>query len=126
MSITDKATILIVEDDNDVRAITRAILENYGHRVIEAADAVDGLKQLELNTDIQLLFSDIMMPNGINGFELAQTARSLRPDLVILLTSGYPESELSATDSKQSNHRLLRKPYSAKELIKAITAMLPA
>jgi CheY-like chemotaxis protein len=88
-------TILVVDDDEDVRYIARAILEDLGYETIGASSGAGALQVLATEGDrIAALFSDIMMP-GMNGFELAQQAEMMRPDLKIILTSGYMAPEMA-------------------------------
>src|SRR5689334_6892366 len=87
-SVREKHTILVVEDDEEVREIARAILEDLGCETIGAACGAGALEVLATEgVRVDALFSDIMMP-GMNGFELAQQAKALCPDLKIILSSG--------------------------------------
>src|SRR6185437_10544849 len=81
-------SVLLVEDDELVRATTREALEEAGCRVVDARDGAEALQILRADQAIDLLFSDVVMPK-INGVELARSATQLRPDLKVLLTSGY-------------------------------------
>jgi len=112
------ATILVVEDDPDVREYASSLLEQLGYRVIGAADGEAALDRLERDAAIDLLFTDVVMP-GLNGFEVARIAQSVRPGLPVLFTSGY------ATDLTPAG-RLLQKPYRPKQLADEIAALLPA
>src|SRR5581483_5599365 len=82
-------TILVVEDDDDVRAMTATTLEELGYSIVVARDGVEALKLLPRAGPIALLFSDYVMPNGLTGAELARAATRERPGLKVLLTSGY-------------------------------------
>jgi CheY-like chemotaxis protein len=81
---TGTEAVLLVEDDNEVRAATTKLLSGLGYRVIEAADAAEALSLLEREGDLQLLFTDVVLGHGMSGPELAREARRLRPDLKIL------------------------------------------
>jgi CheY-like chemotaxis protein len=81
-------TLLVVDDDDDVRDLAVSIFEDEGYQVIAAPNALKALEILEANPGIRLLFTDVVMP-GMDGFLLAQEARKLRPDLRVLYTSGY-------------------------------------
>lgn len=116
-------TILIVEDEPDVRGIALAFLRSLGYTVVTAGDAQEALKHLQLNSSIGLVFSDVVLGTGMTGFELAQEARRLRPNLPVLLTSGYEHSALNA-DEALSRYELLRKPYRREELAQAVRRTL--
>ena len=117
-------TILIVEDDPDVRAATTMMLDSLGYGVVEADDAVAALAILDAQEGIDLLFTDVMMPRGMNGFELADTAARRAPGLRVLLTSGYPEAELRKTGVDDQRFRLLTKPYSRETLTETLNTIL--
>jgi len=81
--------VLVVEDDPAVLSLTVEMLEALGYAVVTAADAAEAKAKLEADPAIQLLFSDVVMPGGVNGVQLARQARDLRPDIQVLLTSGF-------------------------------------
>ena len=111
-----------MEDDPEVRAIAEASLRSLGYRVIAASDAREALQELEANQSIELLFSDVMLGPGMSGTELAQSARDRRPDLAVLLTSGYDNA---ITDSTMGTaFELLRKPYRREQLGVAIRRVI--
>ena len=110
--------VLVVEDDPDVLDVTVETLRHFGYEVLTAPDAHGALAILRRDPDIDVLFTDIVMPRGMNGVELAREATRLRPQLRILLASGYPKSALSsehgiATDMEFA---FLAKPYRGSEL----------
>jgi len=115
--------ILVVEDDADVRQVTVARLSEFGQRVIEAADAREALDILAKRPDIDLLFTDIALPGGMNGLELARQARKLRPDLRVLFVSGYASSLHSSAGTPGE---FLQKPYRRDELGNALKRVLDA
>lgn len=85
--------ILVVDDDPDVLAVASASLESEGYAVLQAQNALEALALLEANPDVALLFTDIVMPGYIDGFDLAERAKRLHPGLRILYTSGYLKDE---------------------------------
>ncbi len=89
----DPLKILVVDDEPDVRDMASIHLEDRGYRVITAASATAALQLLEENPDVALLFTDIVMPGGLDGFELADRAKQLHPGLRILYTSGFLKDE---------------------------------
>lgn len=108
-------TVLVVEDEPEVRSVAVAFLRALGYAVHEAGDAEQALQHLRDDPAIALLFSDVVLGGSTNGIELAHAARLLRPTLPVLLTSGY---ELGSTDTPHG-FPLLRKPYRKEELASA-------
>ncbi len=108
--------IALVEDDPTVRRGVSALLREWGHRVIEAANANEALVILQGPDALHLLFSDIVMPPGMTGVELAHHARRLRPDLPILLASGSPPHAVAADEARISGAAIIAKPYDIGEL----------
>ncbi len=90
-----RETVLVVEDDAQVRRLTTTRLEDLGYRVIQCADGAGAMDVLGSAQPIDLLFTDVVMPGGLNGHELAGAARRRRPNLRILLTSGYADGALA-------------------------------
>ncbi len=115
--------VLLVEDEPEVRKVVRMQLTSLGHVVIEAADGVEALGLLQNVDDIALLVSDTVMPGGIGGRELARRARTLRPQLPILLVTGYA-SEATPTDELPADVPTLRKPFDQAALAGALAALL--
>ncbi len=111
-------SVLLVEDDDEVAALVSEMLEDLGFQVVRAATAAAALGALANGRRIDLVFSDIMMPGGMNGVELAKEIRSRRMDLPILLTSGYSEAAKQAAESQ--GIKILRKPYQLAELSEAL------
>ena len=118
--------VLVVEDEAEVRNIAASFLRSLGYRVVAVGSASEALKQLATNQDFALLFSDVMLGGGMNGVELAQAARSLRPKLGILLTSGYDDPATQGVTSSAEDFELLRKPYRREQLAAAARRNLPA
>jgi CheY-like chemotaxis protein len=87
--------------------------------VLTAGDGREALEIIDSNSAIDLLFSDVVMPRGMNGDDLAREARRRRPELRVLLTSGYPPAELHERPSL-GEFRVLRKPYRVEELLRVI------
>ncbi len=117
------AAILVVEDNPDVRKVVCQLLRDLGCEVVEAANASAALAILESDRAIDLLFSDIVMPGGMTGTELAQAARRLRPGLKTLLTSGFAEHSISAA-APANEFEILSKPYRRQDLIQKMTELL--
>ena len=116
-------TILVVEDEAEVRRVAIAFLKSVGYATVAAANADEALQALRANEQVALLFSDVILGSGMNGRELAQAARRLRANLPVLLTSGY-ERVGHAEDDAPMELPLLRKPYRREELIAAVRTAL--
>ena len=116
--------ILVVEDEASVRAVAVSILENLGYRVVQAEDALSALAILETSEPIDLLFTDLMLPNGMSGQDLLREARGLRPALKALFTSGYSAQFIAARGDSDLNVPLLGKPYRKHKLAEAIRDVL--
>src|SRR6185369_9551547 len=86
---SEEGRALLVEDDDEVAALTQPMLEELGWQVIRAKSGEEAIRIARSDSDIDLVFSDVMMGGGMNGVELVQRLRSERPSLPILLTSGY-------------------------------------
>jgi PAS domain S-box-containing protein len=110
-------SILLVEDNSEVAAITTAMLEQDGCRVTHAADAEEALARLERSReDFDLVLSDVVMPGGMDGIQLAYKIRAQYPQLPVLLTSGYSD----AIPSAAATFLILRKPFDAAALTRAV------
>jgi CheY-like chemotaxis protein len=120
------ATILLAEDEPALRKVARALLERLGYAVIEAADGPSALELWKLNRDrINLLFTDLVMPNGLSGRDLAVEIHKDRPDLPVLFTSGFSREMMDDPASKSSvPGGFLAKPYTAERLSTAVDKAL--
>jgi len=112
-------TVLIVDDNEDVREVTAVIIESLGYNVLTAGDAPEALAIIGSQCGIHLLVSDIVMSGGIDGFGLVERARMLLPGLPVLLMSGYP-----AGSAEKCHIPILHKPYRRDELARHIRAAL--
>jgi PAS domain S-box-containing protein len=119
-----RETILVVEDDAAVRKIATSTLEGSGYLVLEAADGKMALEVLEGRRQIDLLFTDLVMPNGISGQDLLGIAREQRSNLKALFTSGYSEQFIRGQHHAHQGVPLLEKPYRRHELLLAIRKAL--
>jgi PAS domain S-box-containing protein len=121
---TDKKTglprgnevILIVDDEADLLELAKDHLETLGYHTIVAENGKQALQKLAEAEHIDLLFSDVVMPGGINGYELAEQATTKRPELKVLLTSGFTKKAIAKNGQAQFSATLLNKPYSKAEL----------
>jgi CheY-like chemotaxis protein len=109
-------TILIAEDDLFVRSSVILRVESLGYRVVAAVNGKEALQRLRADPGIDMLFTDIIMPGGMSGWDLAEQARRLRPSLPILFTSGYALETLVEQGRAQAQAVILTKPYRKAEL----------
>ena len=119
----EEATVLVAEDNDDVRAYTVDTLRQLGYRVLEAHDGASAMRLLErTDVDVDLLFSDIVMP-GMSGWELAKRALAHKPALRVLFTSGYPR-DIDASGAVGRNIAILGKPFTRSDLARSIRGSL--
>jgi CheY-like chemotaxis protein len=104
------AAVLVVEDEALVRSLVVEVLEEAGYRVHEAAEAKSALAVLASGAALALMVTDVGLP-GVNGKQLAQQARALRPDLKVLYMTGYTEGALVDPDSLPPGFDLITKPF---------------
>src|SRR5271163_2967711 len=120
---TAAATILVVEDEPLIQLITSEALNESGYRVLVAGDADEAIGILSGDQAVCLLFTDIVMPGALDGFGLADWAKTVRPDLKVLYTSGYSWAAAQAHGGRVHG-RMLRKPYRSGELQRAVRSAL--
>lgn len=117
-------TVLVVEDNPRVRRVTVRRLTDLGYNVLEAEDGPMALGILEEGRSIDLLFTDVLMPGGMTGGDVAREALRIRPGIKVLFTSGYPSEAAVREDLIDKNAKLLPKPYSKAELVDSIRSAL--
>jgi CheY-like chemotaxis protein len=125
MTVPDAPTILVVEDDEDVREVAVLCLADAGYRILAAASGDLALPIIAGGERIDLLFSDVVMPGALNGFALARRAVALRPTLKILLTTGYAD-QIAANESLVARGELMAKPYRLSDLLARVAERLDA
>jgi PAS domain S-box-containing protein len=119
-------TILLVEDEHDVRTLARDLLRQQGYTVLEAATPAEALEIGERHRDpIHLLLTDVVMPR-MSGREVAERLRALRPELRVLYVSGYPDDVLAPHDLDGAERVLLSKPFTPEALMRAVRRVLDA
>jgi signal transduction histidine kinase/ActR/RegA family two-component response regulator len=107
----DREVILVVEDEADVRELAVNSLQELGYEVLEAGDGPSALRQLEARGDIRLLFTDVGLPGGLNGRQLADAARRQRPELKVLFTTGYARNAIVHHGRLDPGVDLVVKPF---------------
>lgn len=112
----DRNTVLIVEDDDDVRQYSVSLFRELGYGVLEAADGVAALRILESRPEIRFMFTDVGLPGDYNGKELADEARRRRPYLRVLYTTGYARADILRQGRLDANAQVVTKPFTFDEL----------
>jgi signal transduction histidine kinase len=113
--------ILIVDDNEDLLEVTSSMLTKLGYRVSCARSGAEAAKILETEQKFEILFSDVLMPNGLNGIELARRARQVNKDIKVLLTSGATKNALKGHEDE---FEILHKPYRLSDLAERLRALL--
>jgi len=117
-------TVLVVDDEADIRALIVEVLRELGYAVIDAPDAQAGLDILKSNQAIDLLITDIGLPGGMNGRQFAGAARVNRPGLKILLITGYAQNAMSGDAQLGPDMHILMKPFALRTLAARIEEIL--
>ncbi|MGO4174471.1 response regulator [Bosea sp. TAF32] len=117
-------TVLVVEDDEQVRGTVIELLTDLGYRVLRASDATSALHVIESGVPIDLLFTDVVMPGQLKSPELARLARERLPHLAVLFTSGYTENSIVHGGRLDAGVELLSKPYTREALARKIRLVL--
>jgi PAS domain S-box-containing protein len=117
-------TVLVVEDDADVRDSVVGMLEELGYRVLTAHDGESAMGVVRSGAQIDLLFSDVVMPGALSAPKLAQAVREARPGVAVLFTSGYTRNALVSGGRLEEGVQLLSKPYRRDELARRVRQLL--
>jgi signal transduction histidine kinase len=123
---TGRATVLVVDDEPLVRMVAVEILEELGYSVLEAEDAPSAFKVLNARPDIDLLVTDVGLPNGMNGRQLADAVRGDRPDLPILFVTGYAENAVLNHGHLERGMHVLTKPFTSEVFSRRIAELMGA
>jgi PAS domain S-box-containing protein len=116
--------ILVVEDDAGVRAVSVSMLRTQGYEIVEAENGAEALSLLQEGQRFELLFTDVILPGGINGVEIAKTAKKLQPDIKVLYTTGYAENGVMQSGKLDTGMEVVNKPYRRNELLDKVRAAL--
>jgi PAS domain S-box-containing protein len=125
ISVGGSETILVVEDDPAVQETVVATLSGLGYRVLEAHDGESALATLQGGAQVDLLFTDVVMPGPVKSTELARQAKTLLPNIAVLFTSGYTQNAIVHGGKLDAGVELISKPYGRSELAKKVRRMLP-
>jgi signal transduction histidine kinase len=117
-------TVLVVEDNDDVRQYAQSALEELGYTVLQARDAAEALQIVENGARVDLLFTDVVLPGGMNGRQLSRQILQKRPTLPVLFTTGYTPNAIVHHGRLDPDVQLLSKPYTQSDLSRKVRAML--
>ncbi len=120
----DGETILIVEDDAALRGLSTDVLDRLGYRCLQAEDGTSAPDILSRNPEVEVLFTDVVLPGGMSGVELAAQATRRRPELKVLYTTGYADNANIDRDWLGSEIEMIEKPYRKSELAEKIHSVL--
>jgi CheY-like chemotaxis protein len=123
MSPTDPVLLLVVDDEPLVRMVVADFLRGAGYGVMEASTADDAVGMLRRHPDIRLVLTDVLMPGALNGFDLAEWIGHHRPDVRVLLTSGY-FGDVKLPSRLNWSERLIKKPYRLADVTDRIKTLL--
>ncbi len=119
-------TVLVIDDEESIRFVVTMVLQEAGYRVLEAADGPAGLRILQSDARIDLLITDIGLPGGVNGRQVAETARELRPGLKVLFATGYAENSVFGNGHLAAEMEVITKPFTMTALTSRVRAMIDA
>ncbi len=117
-------TVLVVDDEPTVRMLVTEVLEELGYTAIEAGDGAAGLKVLQSNVRVDLLVTDVGLPGGMNGRQVADAARVARPKLKVLFITGYAENAVLSQGHLAPGMHVMTKPFAMEALASRISALL--
>ncbi|MEG2391431.1 MAG: PAS domain S-box protein [Pseudomonas sp.] len=117
-------TILIVDDEPTVRMLLKDVLSELGYTVLDAADSIEGLETLRSNAQIDLLITDVGLPGGMNGRQMADAGREIRPKLKTLFITGYAENAVIGSAQLGPGMQVLTKPFAVDTLVSRVSDLL--
>jgi len=116
--------ILVVEDDAGVREVPVNILTDQGYQIVEASNGAEAIAHLENGPAFDLLFTDIVLPGGMNGVDIATEAKRIQPGIKVLFTTGYAESAIVERGQLGPSETLVNKPYRRAELLEKVRSII--
>jgi CheY-like chemotaxis protein len=117
-------TVLVVDDEPTVRMLVTEVLTDLGYTAVEAPDGAAGLRVLNSDLRIDLLITDVGLPGGMNGRQVADAARSVRPDLKVLFITGYAENAVLSHGHLDPGMHVLTKPFAMDHLASRIRQLI--
>jgi len=119
-------TVLIIDDEASVRSLVAEVLREQGYATVEAGDGPSGLRMLDSERRIDLLVTDVGLPGGLNGRQVADAARMRRPDLKVLFITGYAENAAVGNGLLEPGMEVMTKPFLMTDLAAKVTTMIDA
>ena len=116
--------ILVVEDDEDVRNVAVYLLRDQGYEIVDAKDGVEAVNHLTKGKAFDLLFTDVVLPGGMNGVKIAEQAKRLQPNIKVIYTTGYAENAFVHNGPLDPGITVVNKPYRRAELLEKVRAIL--
>jgi CheY-like chemotaxis protein len=123
-SLGDGEVVLVIDDEPSIRMLIADVLSDTGYSVLEASDGPAGLRVLQSAARIDLLITDVGLPGGMNGRQVADAARTLRPDLRVLFITGYAENALMGNGHLEKGMHVLAKPFEVDRLATKIRELV--
>lgn len=123
-NVARQATVLVVDDEPEVRSLVVEMVREIGYRVLEAEDGISAMELLQSNRELNLLVTDIGLPNGMNGRQLADAARLIRPGLKVLFITGYAQNTMPNHDMLASGTEIMLKPFSMASFAEKVRLMV--
>jgi CheY-like chemotaxis protein len=120
----DGQVVLVIDDEPTIRMLIAEVLADAGYSAIEASDGPAGLRVLQSSAKIDLLITDVGLPGGMNGRQVADAARTLRPDLKVLFITGYAENAVIGNGQLEKGTHLIAKPFEMERLARKIREMI--
>jgi len=117
-----RASVLVIDDEEVIRLLFKEILEGLGHRVVAAGTGSQGL-ELVKQEDFALVFLDLKMP-GIDGVEIFREIKAIKPELPVIIITGYPESDMMASALAQGPFGVMNKPFGEADIVAAVSTFL--
>jgi CheY-like chemotaxis protein len=117
-------TVLVIDDEEIVRGLIVEVLTDQGYRVVEAPDGVAGLKLLDTIGRLDLLVTDVGLPGGMNGRQVADAARTMRPGLKVLFVTGYAENAAVGNGHLEPGMQVITKPFQTAAIVNKVRDMI--
>ena len=124
VSVGNNQTVLVIDDEPLLRMLIAEVLVDEGYNVVEAHDGPSGLKILQSSEPINLLITDVGLPGGMNGRQVAEAARALRPGLKMLFITGYAENSVLGNKLVEPGMKVLTKPFAADDLTRVVRELI--
>jgi CheY-like chemotaxis protein len=118
--VGDGEVVLVIDDEPTIRMLISEVLEEHGYAIVEASDGPSGMRILQSAARIDLLITDVGLPNGMNGRQIADAARQMRPGLKVLFITGYAENAVVGNGHLDKGMQVITKPFEMDVLARKI------